>query len=64
MCFACRINVNFAEQRMDYSPNPCPTTQFAVVHKGNWLIEGQIKIPQRDFLSLWSFGIPYKFWYF
>lgn len=65
MYFACRINMNFGEQRIDYSPNPCPTTQFAVVHNGNWLIERQRKIPQRDFLSLciFCYSTPYTlFW--
>lgn len=49
---------------MDYSPNPCPTTQFAVVDNGNWLIEGQRKIPQRDYLSLCIFWYPTPYTFF
>lgn len=75
MCFGCKLNLNFGEQKMDYSQIPCPTTQFVVAHNGNcnWLTEGQRKIPQGDFLvmDLWYptsyvfFGnintIPYPF---
>lgn len=66
MCFGCKLNLNFGEQKMDYSPIPCPTTQFVVAHNGNcnWLIEGQRKIPQGDFLSLWIFWYPTSYVFF